>query len=312
MRCGRAAARGGRIMSGKTKAKGVFCALYILSLLLFGTNGLVVARISLASGHIVLYRTLIGGLVLTALAFLRGGFALREIRSELWPLLMGGAALGLNWIALFSAYRLLNVSLATLIYYAGPMLVMLLSPLLFREKLTGGKLTAIAVVTLGLVLISGSIAAAGLSIPGLLAAAGSALFYAALIVFNKRIRKTGVLQTAAIELDVAFLVVLVYVLLRSGLPRPTRADLPFLLLIGLANTGLAYLLYFSGLQRLPAQSLALISYVDPVSALLFSALFLGESMTAPQLLGAVLIIGGALLGELPGKRLPAPPGDSSA
>lgn len=289
-------------MNTKPEKKGVFYAVYILSLLLFGTNGLYVAHLSLTGSQIVLFRTLIGGLVLTGLVLLRGGFAWRDIRSELLPLLLGGTALGLNWVALFSAYRLLNVSLATLIYYAGPMLVMLFSPLLFREKLSGLKLAAIAAVGLGLLLISGSIAAGGLSLAGLLTAVCSALFYAVLIVFNKRVKKTGGLQTAAIELDAAFVVVLLYALLSSGLPRPSRAELPWLLLIGLLNTGLAYVLYFTGLQKLPAQSVALISYIDPVSALLLSALLLHESLTALQLFGAVLIIGGALLGEAPGKR----------
>ena len=279
---------------------GVFYAMYIASLLLFGTNGLYVARISVASGHIVLFRTLIGGLVLTALVLLRGGFDRSAVKAELRCLLPGGIALGLNWVALFGAYRLLNVSLATLIYYAGPMLVVLFSPLLFREKITKIKLAAIVTVAFGLLLISGSVAAGGLHMAGLLTAAASALFYAALIVFNKRIERTSGLQTAAIELDIAFAVVLLYVLLTAGPPRPARSDLPWLLLIGLLNTGLAYLLYFSGLQRLPAQSVALISYIDPVSALFFSAVFLNESMTALQILGAVLIIGGAVLGELPG------------
>ncbi len=280
------------------RSRGLFYAVYILSLLIFGTNGLIVSRISLAGSQIVLFRTLIGGLVLTGLVFLRGGFAVEDVKAEIVPLLLGGVALGLNWVALFGAYRMLNVSLATLIYYAGPMLVVLFSPLLFREKLTPLKIAAVAAVALGLLLISGSIAAGGMSVAGLLTAAASALFYAALIVFNKRIRRTGGLHTAAVELDVAFVVVLVYVLLTSGLPRPARSDLPYLLVMGLVNTGLAYLLYFSGLQKLPAQSVALISYIDPVSALFFSALFLHESMSALQVLGAVLILGGAIVGEL--------------
>ena len=280
------------------RSRGLFYAVYILSLLIFGTNGLIVSRISLAGSQIVLFRTLIGGLVLTGLVFLRGGFAVEDVKAEIVPLLLGGVALGLNWVALFGAYRMLNVSLATLVYYAGPMLVVLFSPLLFREKLTPLKIAAVAAVALGLLLISGSIAAGGMSVAGLLTAAASALFYAALIVFNKRIRRTGGLQTAAVELDVAFAVVLVYVLLTSGLPHPARSDLPYLLVMGLVNTGLAYLLYFSGLQKLPAQSVALISYIDPVSALFFSALFLHESMSALQVLGAVLILGGAIVGEL--------------
>ncbi|MEE3396071.1 MAG: DMT family transporter, partial [Succiniclasticum sp.] len=182
--------------------------------------------------------------------------------------------------------------------YAGPMLVLLFSPWLFREALTKRKLTAIIIVAVGLLCITGSIAAGKLSMAGLVTAVGSALFYAALIVFNKRIKNTGGLQTAAIELDVAFVVVLLYVLFTSGFSYPLATDIPYLLTIGLLNTGLAYFLYFSSMQRLPAQSVALISYIDPVSALLFSAWLLNENMTLLQIAGAVFIIGGAILGEL--------------
>ncbi len=109
---------------------------------------------------------------------------------------------------------------------------------------------------------------------------------------------TSGLQTAAVELDVAFIVVLLYVLFTSGLSYPMTADIPYLMIIGLMNTGLAYFLYFTGMQRLPAQSVALISYIDPVSALLFSAWLLNENMTTLQNAGAVFIIGGAIIGEL--------------
>ena len=282
----------------RERGSGFYYGLYVLALLLFGTNGIYVAHISISGSQIVLMRTLIGGVVLTAIVLLKGGLSFRSIRSELLYLILGGTALGLNWAALFAAYRLLNVSLATLIYYAGPMLVLLLSPRLFRERLTKLKIVALAVVAVGLVFITGSIAAGGLSIPGLLTAAVSAFFYASLIVFNKQIHKTSGLHTAAIEVDIAFVVVLIFVLLTVGLPHPVPSDIPWLLLIGLLNTGLAYVLYFSGLQKLSGQSVALISYIDPVSALIFSALILHESMTVLQIIGAVFIIGGAMLGEL--------------
>ena len=277
---------------------GVYYGIYILAMLIFGTNGYLVAHLSLQGSQIVLVRTLVGGLLLTAIVLLRGGFDREAVRAERRDLLFGGVALGLNWVALFTAYRLLNVSLATLIYYAGPMLVLLFSPLLFRESLTPQKIAAVVIVAAGLFCITGSITSAGMSLSGLLAAVLSALFYASLIIFNKRIVKTGGMQTAALELDVAFVVVLIYVLLTAGIPRPLKADIPYLLVLGLVNTGIAYMLYFTGLQKLPGQSVALISYVDPVSALVFSALLLHETMTPLQMLGAVLIIGGALLGEL--------------
>ena len=275
----------------------LFYLCYILALLIFGTNGLLVANISLQASQIVLFRTLIGGILLTAIVILRGGFDRSAVREEAIPLLCGGAALGLNWIALFQAYQLLNVSLATLIYYVGPMLVLVLSPILFREKLNSTRIVAALVVALGLICISGSITRSGMSVRGLAVAVVSALFYATLIVFNKRIIRTGGLQTAAIELDVAFAVVLVYVLLTAGLPVPQKHEIPTLFILGAVNTGLAYLLYFSGLQKLPGQSVALLSYIDPVSALFFAAVFLQEAMSPVQILGAVLIIGGALLGE---------------
>ena len=277
---------------------GVYYGIYILAMLIFGTNGYLVAHLSLQGSQIVLVRTLVGGLLLTAIVLLRGGFDREAVRAEWRDLLFGGVALGLNWVALFTAYRLLNVSLATLIYYAGPMLVLLFSPLLFRESLTPQKIAAVAIVAAGLFCITGSITSAGMSLTGLLAAVLSALFYASLIIFNKRIVKTGGMQTAALELDVAFVVVLIYVLLTAGIPRPLKTDIPYLLVLGLVNTGIAYMLYFTGLQKLPGQSVALISYVDPVSALVFSALLLHETMTPLQMLGAVLIIGCALLGEL--------------
>ena len=275
---------------------------YILSLLIFGTNGLYVSNISLSSGQIVLMRTLIGGLLLTGLVLFKGGFDRASLRAERKALLLGGAALGLNWVALFAAYRMLNVSLATLIYYVGPILVLLFSPILFREKLSGRKILSAAIVAVGLICISGSIVVSGMNSLGLIAAMLSALFYASLIVFNKKIVRTTGLQTAAIELDVAFAVVLVYALCTEGLPKIMAGDLPYIAGIGFINTGLAYLLYFSGLQKLSGQSVALISYLDPVSALLFSAVLLHEAMTPVQLIGAIFIIGGAMIGEIKRQR----------
>ncbi|MCQ2358622.1 MAG: DMT family transporter [Phascolarctobacterium sp.] len=272
--------------------------MYILSLLIFGTNGIFVSHISLASSQTVLMRTILGGALLTTLVLSRGGFDKKSLKEDGLALFLGGSALGFNWVALFAAYGLLNVSLATLIYYVGPILVLLFSPILFREKLTGIKSLSVLIVAIGLICISGSIVVTGMNSLGLLAAIISALFYATLIVFNKRITHTNGMQTAAIELDIAFVVVLIYTLCTVGVPSISSNDWPYIAVLGFVNTGLAYLFYFSGLQKLSGQSVALISYLDPVSALIFSALFLNEVMTTIQVIGAVLIIGGAMLGEL--------------
>lgn len=282
----------------KLKNKNVAYLLYIIALLIFGTNGILVAHISLKSSQIVLMRTLIGGVLLTSLVFVRGGFDKEKIKKERLPLILGGIALGLNWAMLFASYRLLNVSLSTLIYYVGPILVILLSPVILKEDLNKRKLISVFTVGIGLLFISGSILSSGMNSGGLIFAILSALFYAALIIFNKQIKQTSGLQTAAFELDIAFIVLLIYVAFGSGLPQINKSDWPYILIIGLVNTGLAYLLYFFSLQKLSGQSVALLSYIDPVSALIFSAIFLHEAMTSLQIFGSILIIGGAMFGEI--------------
>lgn len=271
---------------------------YIAALLIFGTNGILVSNISLEGSQIVLMRTLIGGLFLTVFVLLRGGFDKYNLRRERVQIILGGAALGLNWVMLFSAYRILNVSISTLIYYAGPILVLLFSPFLLNESLTQRKIISVIIVAVGLICISGSVVTNGMNLKGLIFAILSAIFYAMLIIFNKKISLTSGLQTAAIELDIAFLVVLIYVLVTSTLPKINSSDLPYIAIIGFLNTGIAYLLYFYGIQKLSGQSVALLSYVDPVSALIFSSIFLNETMSFVQIVGSILIIGGAIYGEI--------------
>lgn len=286
-------------MSKKILAnKNIAYISYILALLIFGTNGLLVANISLETSQIVLMRTLLGGGLLTILVLFSGGFDREKIKKEKLALIFGGVCLGLNWAMLFAAYRLLNVSLSTLIYYGGPMLVLLFSPLLLKEKLTPRKIISVIIVAIGLVFISGSIVKGGMNSKGLVFAILSAIFYGALIVFNKQITQTSGLLTAAIELDIAFLVLVIYTSLTVGFPEISKGDLPYIGIIGFINTGVAYLLYFFGLQKLSGQSVALLSYIDPVSALIFSSLFLQEHMSTLQITGSVLIIGGAIFGEI--------------
>jgi drug/metabolite transporter (DMT)-like permease len=278
--------------------KNMAYGMYIVSLVIFGTNGILANQVSLESSQIILMRTLMGGGLLTSVVFFRGGFDKNSIRKEKISIILGGIALGLNWAMLFAAYRLLNVSLSTLIYYVGPILVLLFSPVLLKEKLTWRKAVSAIIVGIGLLCISGSIVITGMNSTGLIVAILSALFYASLIVFNKRITLTSGLQTAALELDVAFVVMLVYVIFTAGPPHISGSDLPYIAIIGFINTGFAYLLYFSSMQKLSGQSVALLSYVDPVSALIFSAIFLDELMTPVQMIGSVLIIGGAIFGEI--------------
>ena len=130
---------------------------FIASMVIFGTNGLIVANISLGSAEIVLMRTFLGSLFLLAIVLVKRSFSFADLKADLIPATIGGAALGLNWVLLFSAYRSAGVGLSTLTYYCGPIIVLALSPVLFREKLTWNKLLAIAAVAVGMFCITGDI-----------------------------------------------------------------------------------------------------------------------------------------------------------
>ena len=278
--------------------------LFVASMVIFGTNGLIVANISLGSAEIVLMRTFLGSLFLLAIVLVKRSFSFADLKADLVPATMGGAALGLNWVLLFSAYRSAGVGLSTLTYYCGPIIVLALSPVLFKEKLTWNKLLAIAAVAVGMFCITGDIKPGSDVQTGILFGGGAALLYASLIVANKRVKRLSGLNCAMYELIVAFFVVLIYLVASNvKLPViPAAEDIVWVLAIGLVNTGLAYYLYFSSLQKLPGQTVALVCYIDPLTALLVSGAFLGEKLLGVQIAGAVLILGGACLGELKFKK----------
>lgn len=281
-----------------------YLILFVASMVIFGTNGLIVANISLGSAEIVLMRTFLGSLFLLAIVLVKRSFSFADLKADLIPSTIGGAALGLNWVLLFSAYRSAGVGLSTLTYYCGPIIVLALSPVLFKEKLTWNKLLAIAAVAVGMFCITGDIEPGSDVQTGILFGGGAALLYASLIVANKRVKRLSGLNCAMYELIVAFFVVLIYLLASNvKLPViPAAEDIVWVLAIGLVNTGLAYYLYFSSLQKLPGQTVALVCYIDPLTALLVSVAFLGEKLLGVQIAGAVLILGGACLGELKFKK----------
>ena len=304
---------------------------YIVAMLIFGTNGALVSQIPLTSAQIVLTRTFLGSLFLLAWVVSRHQLNLKaSLQGNRWPVLIAGFALGANWIFLFEAYRAASVSVATLIYYGGPILVMALSPFIFKESLAWNKLAAIAVVILGMFCITGllngfltsilgsSVSAAGtaavdtkaaggaiggstaISVRGLVCGVMAAFFYATLIIANKFIRSTSGINLTILQLLIAFAVVLFYLIWQGRFPfdLPGGTSLFSILILGIINTGAAYWLYFSSMQHLSGQSVALCSYIDPVSTLGFSALFLDERLTQLQVAGAICVISGALLGEL--------------
>ncbi len=272
---------------------------HALALLLFGSNGIVASLIALSSYEIVFWRTLIGGILLTAVFFLtKGRFTAHKNPRHLSFLALSGASMGASWMLLYEAYTQIGVGVATLAYYTGPVIVMVLSPLVFGERLSSAKALGFMAVLIGMALVNGQDAMRGGVSQGLLCAVASAVMYALMVILNKKASSITGLENALIQLTVSFLTVAVFVLIKQGFAAsvPEGSILP-LLLLGIVNTGIGCYLYFSSIARLSAQSVAILGYLEPLSALVFSALFLKEYLSGAQLIGAALILGGAAFGE---------------
>lgn len=286
---------------------------YVSSLLLFGSNGIVASTILLSSHEIVFWRTLVGSLFL--LIFYRAGggkFTALRHKKHLAYAMISGAALGVSWIFLFEAYSRIGVSVATLAYYCGPVLVIAISPLLFEERLTPAKLTGLSAVILGMVFVNGQ----GLIINGfswgLLFGLASAVLYAIMIVFNKKAFKVTGLENALYQLLMSFVTVALYTFFRQGAPSLSVANylLP-ILIFGLVNTAFGCYLYFAAIDQLSAGTVSIIGYLEPLSALVFSAVFLQEHLSALQIVGAVLILSGAAFSEVYREKPRVPVGQAA-
>lgn len=270
---------------------------------IFGTIGVVRHYLPVPSGFLAMARGLLGAAFLLLLLRVRGRtLSGQAVRGELWKLLLSGAMIGVNWILLFESYRYTTVAVATLCYYMAPVFILLAAPFLLRERLTLRKLVCVAVALLGMALVSG---VTGVSDPpdwrGVLCGLAAAVLYAGVVLVNKYIHGVPAFDKTIVQVGTAGVLLVPYVILTEDLSAIafTPRTVALLLTAGLLNTGVAYALYFGSIDALPAHTLALVSYLDPVVALLLSVLLLREPMTAATALGAVLILCAAAAAELP-------------
>ena len=287
------------------KKENVAKVLMATAMFIFGTLAPFVRNIGVSSGELALYRAvlaavLVGGFLLVT----KQKLSIGSIKKELLLLLLSGAAMGINWILLFEAYRYTTVSVATLSYYFAPVLVMVVCPILFKEKLTGKQILCFIMSTAGLVLITGTAGGGKQDFLGIAFGLGAALFYATVMLLNKFIKGVAGLHRTLIQFFAAILVLVPYVVCTGGftLGGLDKIGWGALLIVGLVHTGITYCMYFSALKELPGQQVAILSYVDPLVAVLVSVIWLKEGMTVPQMIGGLLILGFTLWSELPARK----------
>lgn len=283
----------------------------VFAMIIWGTLGPLVKQIPLASGEIVLARVILGLATLGIIYFASGGCRAGNtadryaVRKDIAILFVSGAVMGFNWVFLFEAYKYTTVSMATVSYYCAPVIITALSPLVLGEKLTASRIAGIAAATAGMFMITGSLQGGSQPLKGVLFGLLAALFYACVTILNKQLKGgfTGI-QITIVQLFAAGIVVAPYAIINheGAWVMPQGAGLVCLIIVGVVHTGIVLHIYFSSMQILPGQSVAMCSYIDPVSSLLIAAAVLSERMSIVQIIGAVLIIGGAAFGELYRKK----------
>jgi len=282
-------------------------ALLIASMFIFGTIGLFVRNINLPSAEIALYRAILASILLFSYLLLtKQKIELKKIKKSLLFLILSGAAMGFNWIFLFEAYNYTTVSVATLSYYFAPVIVTVLCPILFKEKITKKQILCFIMSSLGIVLITGigDVQSDNRNFIGILFGLSAAVLYATVVLINKFIKDVDDIQRTLLQFVSAVIVLLPYVLLSGGINivALSAKSWIFLLIVGLFHTGITYCMYFSSLKSLPGQQVSILSYIDPLVAVLISVFILGEPMNINQIIGGALVLGFTLLNEITLKK----------
>lgn len=276
--------------------------MMIFSMVIFGTLGVFVRNIPVSSGELALYRAILAALLIAVyLGITKQKIPFANIKKEVPLLLASGVAMGINWIFLFQAYKYTTVSLATLSYYFAPVIVTVACPFLFKEKLTGKQIICFLMSTAGLVMITGiGKIGSNTDFIGILWGLGAAFFYAVVILLNKFIKGVEGIHRTFLQFLSAIVILIPYVAVTGGVTLGQLHTVGWinLLIVGLLHTGITYCLYFSALKELPGQKAAILSYIDPLVAVVISITVLGESMTVWQAVGGLLILGFTLWNEV--------------
>lgn len=286
--------------------------LLLTSMSVFGTIGVFRRYIPFPSGMISLCRAIIGTIFLLGFIFIKGNkpnFA--AIKNNLKLLIPAGIMLGFNWILLFEAYQYTAVSTATLCYYMEPVFFILAAAIVLKEKLTPKSLLCVIAALIGMGLVSGfnfsnfGEASASSDLKGVLLGLAAAVLYTTVVLISKHLKDIDGVNVSLVQLATSAVVLIPYVLIveDTSTVQFNTLNISMLLIIGIVHTGIAYALYYSCLKDLKSQTVALYSYIDPVVSVLLAILILNESMSFMKLIGAVLILGAAIIGEIKPKNV---------
>ena len=287
----------------------------LIAMLLWGSLGVFVKNISLESVEISFFRGIIGSIFLGIVLLIKmrskkksdEDIYLETSKNEykkkdkkiIIVIIISGMAIGFNWVFLFNSYNYITVANATIVYYLAPVIVIFVSPIFLKEKLTSKKVVAVICAMCGLILIvKTNTSNVNIDLTsGIINAFIAACLYASVIILNKFIKNVDDYKKTFIQIFMASMVLLPWVIYRDKIVFDSIQSIILILVLGIAHTGIAYCLYFSAMKDLKAQSVAILGYIDPVSSVVFSIFLLRETFSIYQLIGGVIILLSAIISE---------------
>ena len=281
--------------------------MMIIAMSLFGTLGVSTYFIDLPASVIVVGRGLIGASFLLILIHFSGSkLSKDDIYGNMFTLICSGVCLGLNWLFLFEAYKSIEISVATVLNYLTPAMVILISPIVFKTRLTFIKLGCALLALLGLVLVTGIIenGTEEINTYGIVCGLLAAVFYTGLVVFNKKLKSIGSYDRTFVQLLIAGIVIAVYCLFTVDFSslHPDAMSIVLLVVIAVFQTAIAFTLYFGSLAHLDAPTAVMYGYIEPVISIALSVIILHVVMGIIGWIGAALILGSTFLSEILSRR----------
>ena len=274
--------------------------MLIISMTIWGTIGVFRRYIALPSSMLAFGRGAIGIAFLFALLMVKKQKLVKiDSKKTVLLLIVSGALMGLNWLLLFEAYNYTSVAVATLCYYMEPVMIILVSPILFKETLTKKKIICVLVAVMGMVLVSGVLESEVSGLVGIILGLSAACLYGTVVLMNKWLKDVETYQKTIIQLASASMIMIPYMIITNDFANVQFDSLSLIMLfvVGIVHTGVAYALYFGAIPKIKAQTVALFSYLDPVIAILLSALLLSEPLSLLGIIGAVCILSSTIVSE---------------
>lgn len=275
---------------------------YITAVIIYGTIGYILHFVNLPSEIVVLCRGTIGSLfIYLYLRITKRNINVSSIKKNLKYLILSGVALGLNWVFLFASYRISTVAVGSLCNYMAPIILIALSPILFKEKISSKKLLCIIGAFVGIIFVSGILEiSSNVNIYGVILGLLAAMAFVFLIIFNRKLKDISSYDKVVVQLGISALTILPYAII-NNIGKPLILDtktVVLVIILGVIHTGVAYCFYFGSINDIPVQAVAILGYIEPVLSVLSSALLLNEPISILGIIGAILILLSACFSEI--------------